>query len=241
MSAAESNPTFRQRAAQLKSDLLEQGRRVRELVELAIDAAFEADTAKAQQAVDQDDAIDRADVDIEKACVALLAEVIQSGQSPDWGERGVRDILMIVKVNNELERIADMGVAIGEQVPTLTQNELPRTLRVMANSVIGILRDALRTLETFEEGAAMRVLASEDATEAFKAALIRDVQERLCAGTLGPDEGFAIQEIATRCETMADHCTNIAEQALYSATGKIVRHMAGRWQEVELDKLGGGE
>jgi phosphate uptake regulator len=31
---------------------------------------------------------------------------------------------------------------------------------------------------------------------------------------------------------MAAHCTNIAEQALYLATGKIVRHMGGHWEEV---------
>jgi phosphate transport system protein len=236
MSTSESNASFQKRADRLRADLLDQGQRVRMLVEMAIDAAFEADNHKAQRAIDLDDAIDRVDVDIEKACVALLADVIKGGANAAWGEPGVRAILLIVKVNNELERIADMGVSIGEQVPTLTQDELPRTLRVMANSVIGILRDALRTLETFEEGAAMRVLASEDATETFKAALIRDVQERLCAGTMGPAEGFAIQEIATRCESMGDHCTNIAEQALYTATGKIVRHMAGKWEEVELEE-----
>lgn len=236
MCAAESNSIFQKRSDRLKADLLEQGQRVRTLVETAIDAAFDADTARARQAIDLDDAIDRVDVDIEKACVALLTDVIKSGDGREWGERGVRTVLMIVKVNNELERIADMGVSIAEQVPTLSRDELPRTLRVMANSAIGILRDALRTLETFEELAAMRVLASEDATETFKAALIRDVQERLCAGTMGPEEGFAIQEIATRCESMADHCTNIAEQALYTATGKIVRHMAGKWEEVELEE-----
>ena len=48
------------------------------------------------------------------------------------------------------------------------------------------------------------------------------------------DQAFSLQELATYCEVMAGHCTNIAEQVLYVSTGQIVRHLQGHWERYEL-------
>jgi hypothetical protein len=59
-----------------------------------------------------------------------------------------------------------------------------------------------------------------------------DAQKQVSSGKLPVDAAFLVQELATFCEIIAGHCTNIAEQALYAATGTVVRHMGGRWEEV---------
>ena len=46
------------------------------------------------------------------------------------------------------------------------------------------------------------------------------------------DLAFLLHELASECVRMADHCTNIAEQVIYSVTGAIVRHTEGTWVEV---------
>jgi phosphate transport system protein len=107
---------------------------------------------------------------------------------------------------------------------------------VLANSVIGILRDVDTAFARVDPTLAKVVLASEDAVEEFKKAVLRDAQVQVSKGTLSVDEAFVLQELATNCEIMAGHCTNIAEQVLYVATGAIVRHMAGHWQQYELPK-----
>ena len=109
---------------------------------------------------------------------------------------------------------------------------------VMTNSVIGILRDCCTSLERSDGHLAKVVLASEDAVEAFKRAILRDAQTQVSSGKLSVDAAFLVQELATLCEIIAGHCTNIAEQALYVATGKIVRHMSGRWEEVPVPPRG---
>jgi phosphate transport system protein len=216
----------------MKADLAEQSRRVQGLLETAFDAAFAGDAVGAKRAIAMDEVIDRVDVDLERAAVQLLTDATREGSQ--LAPEHLRLVLTIVKVNNELERIADAGVAVAESVPALVAQKtpLPDTLRVITNSVVGILRDASVSLERNDPNLAKIVLASEDAVEEFKKAILRDLTSQVASRTMTVELAFRLQELTTLCEAMAAHCTNIAEQALYLATGKIVRHMGGHWEEV---------
>lgn len=229
-----STSGFPERIAELQTELSAQGRRVQYVLEAAFDAAFARDQAAALRAITLDDQVDAVDVEIERRSVALLSEATAVGAA--LSQDLLRKVLTVVKVNNELERTADAGVAVAELVPQLAALNLalPETFRVMTNSVIGILRDSCVALERNDGHLAKVVLASEDAVEAFKRAIMRDAQSRVAAGKLTMDAAFVEQELATLCEIIAGHCTNIAEQALYVATGKIVRHMSGKWEEVPI-------
>lgn len=225
---------FATRIAEMKAELALQGRRVQSLLEAAFDAAFSRDPASATQAIGLDDEIDRVDVELERSAVGLLTDATAQGAAIAPEE--LRLVLTIVKVNNELERIADSGVRIAELVPELARLSvtMPETIRVMTNSIVGILRDSCTALDRADGHLAKVVLASEDAVEMFKRAILRDCQAQMAVGKLGVDAAFVIQELSTQCEVISGHCSNIAEQALYVATGKIVRHMHGRWEEVPV-------
>lgn len=234
MSSAMNDPQAR--LDQLRADIFAQGRRVQAMVEASFDAMFARDAEAATRAMALDEEIDRVDVVIEQAAVGLLSDACKEGQSLEPPQ--VRSILTIVKVNNELERIADEGVAICQEVaafqacgPTV---EPPRTFRVLANSVVGILRDCVGAMEKRDGKLAKVVLMSETAVEEFKKSLVKDIQQQVAARTMALDEASALHDTAMLCVNIADHCTNIAEQVLYVATGTIVRHMDGRWEEIRL-------
>lgn len=229
---------FATRIARLKADLIAQSRRVQALLEAACDAAFARDAAAAQRAIRMDEPIDRVDVEIERAAVQLLTDATATGAA--LRPEQLRGVLTIVKVNNELERIADVGVAIAELTGELTrqQNVLPDTIRVITNSVIGILRDVGTAYDRDDAALARIVLASEDAVEEFKKAIIRDAQVQVSTGKMSVDFAFVLQELGNLCEILAGHCTNIAEQVLYTTSGTIVRHMGGHWEEVPEFKSG---
>lgn len=220
---------FDKRIQRLKADLGDQGRRVQALLERAVEAAFDRDEARAQAVIADDDAIDRVDVQIEKAAVALLTDATRDGAA--LTEEQLRTVLTIVKVNNELERIADSGVKIAEQSHLFARLGAtpPQTFRVMANSVIGILENTNRAFATIDKQAAQQALASDDCILAFKTALLRDIEEGVASGTKSVDIGFALQLMAAELDRVADHCTNIAEQVIYVHSGAIVRHSGGKW------------
>jgi phosphate transport system protein len=223
---------FNQRLQELKGELVQQFQRVQVMLEDAFASTFNRDTALADRVVQADDEIDRSDVEIEKTSVSLLCDATNQGAQLDMQQ--LREVLTVVKINNELERIADSGVAIAERVESLATltGDIPETFQVMANSVVGVVRDVGRAFERTDPALARIVLQSEDAIEVFKVAILQDAERRIAAGTMTVDFAFALHEIAGECCKMADHCTNIAEQVIYSATGAIVRHTDGKWVEV---------
>jgi phosphate transport system protein len=223
---------FSDRLAGLKATLVEQGQRVQKLLEDAFEATFARDAAAAARVVERDDEIDRVDVEVERAAVQLLTDATHEGAQLDAHQ--LRTVLTIVKINNELERIADGAVTIAERAQTIAhlQSDIPGTFRVMANSVVGILRDTHRAFERSDTALAKVVLQSEHTVEVFKAAILQEAERRIASGETPVEVAFSLHEIANECCRMADHCTNIAEQVIYLVSGAIVRHTDGKWVEV---------
>lgn len=215
----------------LKAALVAQGEAVREIVAGSIDALFDKDEDAAKALVLRDEAIDSEDIRIEKAAVRLLSSIACA--ACDIPQHDLRMILTIVKVNNEFERIADLAVDIAERVPVLAQLDEPppAKFRIAAHSVIGIATDTVKAFDRMDNAAAQLVLATDDTTEQFNAAILRDVEQSLSEGRHSVDFAFALNTIAHALERIADHCTNVAEQTIYVTTGKIVRHTNQKWSD----------
>jgi phosphate transport system protein len=224
---ARGTPTaseFDTRLTQLKADLVTQGARVLDLVLRAVDSYFTLDLRKAGDVVSGDDVIDRADVEIERASIPLLSMGVTD-------EHAIRSVLTIVKINNELERIADCAVNIAEMVKEAKgqSQPIPGTFRVMANSVIGMLRDSNKALATVDVALAERVLSFDDTVDRFKREIIVDAQEDVVAGRFDVQFAFRLMAVTKLLERIADHCTNMCEQIIYLESGLIVRHLPEGW------------
>ncbi len=226
--------SFKRRLGQLKADLVQQSERVLAMLSAAYESVFDADNEGAERVIKQDDVIDRVDVDIERAAVTLLTDVANDACS--LSAEPLRELLTIVKVNNELERIGDRAVSIALLVPVLegSNERLPDTGRVLASSVIGVLRDTNRCFDRADRELARVVLRTEHTVEEFKKALVADIQQRLVDRSISPDLALAFQQLATYSESVADHCSNTARQVIYLGTGAVFRHTDADWEEVEL-------
>ena len=222
--------SFQQRRDQLKADLVIQGDRVYEILLRSAECYFDRDRVKAASVISADGMIDKVDVDIERASIALL----QGGVTDSYD---IRFVLTIVKVNNELERIADCAVNIAdvvvEQVEEIKEQP-PATFRVMFNSVIGMVRDANRSLSELNVDLATQVLAFDDTVGEFKRQIGLDAETNVASGEYSIGFGFRLRRVTSQLERIADHCTNICEQVIYLESGKIVRHLPEGWTVPEL-------
>jgi len=233
---ASQSEQFDTRIETLRSDLVTQGARVREMVELAFDAIFARDVEEAKGVIDIDDEVDRVDLQVEQDAVNILCDV--SKATDGLGADQLRQLLVCVKVNNELERIADAAGAVSERVIELADRTtpFPEATRVITNSVVGIVRDAIGAFARSDPERAKVVLRSEDAVLKFSDKIFRSSEQRVADGRMEPDVAFHLHHIVHQCELVADHCTNIAEQVIYAATGVVVRHTGGDWVEVDTKK-----
>ena len=217
---------FKIRLGQLHEDIVAQGQRVLEQATKAVDAYFDHDPELAREAASMEAEVDRVDVEIERRSIPLLA----MGQTDEYA---IRSVLTIVKINNEYERIGDNADSIAETTldPRRQGSNLPDTFRVMANSILGMLRDANRALADRDATLARRVLAFDDTVTEFTREILRHTQDRVAAGDLAVDGAFRVLAVTKSMERIADHCTNICEQVIYLETGKIVRHDPDGWTE----------
>lgn len=219
---------FDRKLSQLKADLNTQGSRVSDQLLRAVEASFDGNETEAKSVIDSDEVIDRVDVEIERACINLL----RMGATD---EHSIRSVLTIVKVNNELERIADLAVLVAESAIDSENliSSAPPTFRVMANSVVGMARDTTQALADTETELAIRVLSFDDTVNRFRREIVLDVQNRTSNGELDPLLAFKLLAVTRSLERIADHCTNICEQVIYLNTGKIVRHLPEGWTTPE--------
>jgi len=224
--------SFESKLVELSCLLAAQGGSVLRLVTLAVEAYFDHNEPKAAQVISLDDEIDTVDVAIERQSIPILA----MGQTD---ENAIREVLTLVKVNNELERIADCGVNIAEQVVGHLKpaESMPPTFRVMANSVLGMLRDSHRALVDNDPELARQVLLFDDTVDRFRNELLLQAQEQVALGSISVHFAFRITTATRNMERIADHCTNICEQTIYLRTGKIVRHRPEGWSDPVVPKL----
>jgi phosphate transport system protein len=217
---------FNESLLHLRSDIVSQGDRVLAVTLKAVESYFDGDREKARSVIADDEEIDRVDVEIERASIPLLAMGVTD-------EKSLRSVLTIVKVNNELERVADCAVDIAEAVlsDVALPARIPDVFRVMANSVIGMLRDSNRALASGNVSLAQQVLLFDDTVASFKKQLMKTAQEQVAAGTLPVDYAFRLLTITKSIERIADHCTNVCEQVIYLHAGLIVRHRPEGWSK----------
>jgi len=217
---------FDARLAGLERDLAAQGERVLDLCTRTVESYFDLDQEKARAVIAADDEVDRIDVELERRSVPLLGLGVTD-------EHRIREVLTIVKVNNELERIADSAVVVAEHV--LEQGSLPErippTFRVMANSVLGVLRDSVRAMARKDAALARQVLLFDDTIERFKREILLHAQEQVALGHFSVHFAFRLMAVVKALERIADHCTNICEQVIYLRSGFIVRHRPEGWSE----------
>ena len=207
--------------AELKSRLSRMGAVVQQSVELSVESLVALDAKLAQQVIEGDAKVDEEEVKVEKGAIDLLAL-----HQPAAGD--LRMITTIIKANSDFERIADCAVNIAQRVLPLSRHEgyeVPADLKLMANSVIGTLRDTIKAFNLSDEAVARHVLRGDDVVDALYHQIVQDTLTQMESGRQDADVDLANIMIAKNLERIGDHCTNIAEDVIFVRLGRIVRHL----------------
>lgn len=206
---------------ELKGRIARMSAMIQQVVDQAVEAVLNADARLAQHVIDGDNKIDDEEVRVEKAAIDLLA--LHQPAASD-----LRLITSVIKVNSELERIADCAVNAAQRVLPLARdggNEVPPDLRLMCDSVIATLRDTVRAFNQNDIDLARQVLRSDDVVDALYHQIVRDMLAQMESDGRRASTDLSHIMIAKNLERIADHCTNIAEDVIYVQSGRIVRHL----------------
>jgi len=209
---------FLQELTLLKQRVLDMGALAEAMVAGASDALLKAGPRDIEQVLANEPTLDRFQVEIDREAIRLIT--IYTPVAKD-----LRFLLMIARINSELERIGDQAVDNCEYVKLLTPPPAPLDdLSRMSEIVLGMVRNALQAFQEEDTHKAQAVMSLDDRVDALNAQIFRELLEHPAADSGGLARSMNLILIARSLERIADHATNICEEVFYLVEGADIRH-----------------
>ncbi len=189
-------------------------------VNAAIMALIDSSPQLAQEVVADDEQADAEEIAIDDACVHLL----QAGGHP---KDEFRFLLSAMRIAGELERVSDLAVDISRQALRIGQRRKPlvepQLLTRMLEGPAGMLRDSVTSLIERDPTLAREVSARDGSVNEAYGEALAQLEEHARRGkkdaTTAVHMALAVQDI----ERIADVATDIAEEVVFMAEGRITR------------------
>jgi phosphate transport system protein len=193
---------------------------VEDMVHQAVDELAAPNYEKARAMSARDDEIDSWDVRIEEECLKILA--MHQPVATD-----LRRITSVLKIANELERVADLAVHIAERacgLVTWPDVYAPAKLKEMAAIAVEMLRNGIDAYVELDSGLARRVCSRDEVVDRLNREIIDEILSRMKATPAYVEPLLHMFSASRHVERVADHATNIAEDVVYLIEGEIIRH-----------------
>lgn len=211
---------FEQDLQNLKDQILVMGGHVEQAVEAATRALMERKPLDLKKVHEIESLINREHMEVDEACVQLLAR-----QSPLAAD--LRLVIAVLKISTDLERMGDQAVNIAHNAKEYLEGEPIKDLLdipEMAKEVKVMVRDSLDAFVRRDGNLAQEVLKKDDKVDALKDKVFQDLIQYMAANSKNVEQALDLILIARNLERIGDHATNIAEDVIFAATGKDIRH-----------------
>ena len=205
----------------LRRNLLAMGAATEQRLSLATFALVEGNVDAARTVKGGDAEIDAMEVDLETQCMRILA--LGSPVAHD-----LRFVLSVIRISADFERIADLSRGIAKKVlrwgngngPT----EVPGALADMASSASAMLGDVLAALSDEDVERCREVRRADRRVDDLNKEVVAGARQLIHEDVSRTAEAIDMMQIAQRLERIADIATNIAEDVIFLAEGRVVRH-----------------
>jgi phosphate transport system protein len=164
--------------------------------------------------------IDEMEIEIEEDCLKILA--LHQPVASD-----LRFLVAVIKINNEMERIADMAVNIAMRVDNISKFNHPAAVSynfsAMTDKVILMLKKSIDALVNRDASLARSIFFDDDLVNKERNRCYEAVKLRIKKDCEHP--GFHINTylLSRHLERMGDRIVNIAEEVIYLVEGNITR------------------
>ncbi len=200
--------------------LCREGMLALELLEAAVAALKVCDRSAAKSLRARDTEVDQEEVHIEEETVRLIAL-----HQPV--ARDLRRLMLIIKSNADIERIADHAMGLCKSVLYLDKAEnpaWPTALLDMADRVIPRSHDAIRALQELDADAAQRLIDEDSTLDTLARRAFEEIEQAESTETLSNRAALLAFRASREIERISDLLGAICEDIVYTRTGRIIRH-----------------
>ncbi|RUM50158.1 MAG: phosphate transport system regulatory protein PhoU [Hydrogenothermus sp.] len=205
---------------EIRNRLIEMAEIADTMLENAVKAIIEHDGKYLSSVAELEEKLDKMEVENESLIITTIARF-----QPE--AKYLRILVMDLFVNRDLERIGDHAENIKEQAEhIITKPKLKEyiDLPIMTDITLGMVRDAVKCLETLDTELARDVISRDDKVDALNEQIIRDLYTYMVEDPKNIKIGIRLITVASNIERVADIATNLAEEVIYMKEGKMLRH-----------------
>ena len=210
-----------QKMVELKRHLLEDAALVEDMIAKSIRGLSDKNEMLLLEVMNTEEPkVNDYDREIDEMCVGLIAQY-------EPVARDLRMVIMIIKMNKDLERIADHAVNVCESSLFLISKPVLQhleDLKLMGENAVLMLKDSINAFVNENVAQAHAVLERDNIVDEAGDRILKDLTELMRGQKEAIPRALHIMRIAHNLERIADLATNISEEVIYIVEGRDVKH-----------------
>lgn len=200
---------------ELKGLLMSEAALVEKMISITVNGIYNIGSPFWDEVMTFEQRVNQIELELENKCTTAIA--LNQPEAKD-----LRMILMIYKINNDLERLGDQAVNIAESAAHLVGDpvlqELPE-LKDMTAATIGMLRNSLNAFINEDVEASQEVCHTDNIVDDLNRAIYKHAVVLMKENPQRIDAYMHLLRIARNLERIGDLSTNIAENTIYLSAG----------------------
>ena len=204
----------------LKNRILYMGGVAEEMINNSAKSCIERKEEFCQKVFEQEEEVNKLQIEIDETSVKIMA--LYQPEASD-----LRTIMAAMKINSELERIADQAVNISQTTLYHLLKEAPvetMELPEMAGIAKEMVKKSLDAFAKRNVDLAQEVLRRDEEMDLLKSKALNGIIGMISANPERSKQLIDMILIAKNFEKIGDHATNISEDVIFMALGKDIRH-----------------
>jgi phosphate transport system protein len=212
---------FDEELKELNGEILKMGAYAEEAIFRSVEALKNRDRNMAIEVIENDNNIDALELAVDEKCVDLIARYQPMAKD-------LRFITTGMKINAELERIADIAVDIAQRTLEIVDKPLLKPLDDIPR-LASIAQSMVKTvIDSFIRGdieLAKKVLLSDPEADCLRNLIQKElIEDYMAKDPLTAPRAVQLLLIARFLERICDHATNIAEDVIYMVKAEVIKH-----------------
>ena len=205
----------------LKKRIVEYATFVEQMIKNSIDGLMEKNESLLKEVIEkQEPQANDMELDIDEQGTVVMAKFQPTAKD-------LRLILMILQMNNDLERMADHAVNIAERSLFLIKNpmvkpliDIPKTAEITMH----MLKDSIDSFIKEDPKLAKSVCERDEKIDNLNSQILRELITYIFSDPSTIERSIKLLQISNNFERIADLATNICEDVIYIVEGRVIKH-----------------
>ena len=211
---------IRENVTKLKEKIIGQAKVVQSMIEKSIEGLLEGYSNKLFEVIKLEKTVNKTELEIDALCTNTIA--LYQPEAKD-----LRTVLMIYRINNDIERIGDQAVNIAESSQYLIERaglKFSTLIPEMAQETITMIDDSITAFINEDIDLAKRVCERDNIVDNYNEKIIKELIRKMGEDSNTIERAMHLIRISKNLERVADLSTNIAEDTIFMSVGQVIKH-----------------